>query len=512
MKKALWATDTDIDALLDKALFIGASIVCIRTTNSQLAKSIPKMQAKGLKVYGWRWPSIQPIDAAKDKSHWFAPNEAKYVSTLIDAGLDGYIVDPECDGDRAADCWNSPTLSKLAIEFCGAVKVAGRKKNRNFFFGLTSGGQYPDKNNHPQIPWAEFVAHSDAVFPQSYWVDDANRLNGGTPSSAFDECIPIWQTICPDRMEIVPMVGEIRYTTPSEIAAYQSIIDKHKISELHFYVFDQNVPQSHWDAIRLLRAPPEMEAVAALAIRSALTSVESVNYDKMKTLVARDESERVANSIVPPGTLPIYTGGDRAADATTFDVRIANAAKAEWDYFLNRTWHIDGKVSGPPSLEAISPWAERIATYWERIGEHWTGRTNEPWSAAFISWCVYQAGAAERFAYNKAHAEYIHWAIRNKLDNKPTAPFVGLKLKDTPLQRGDIVGGSRNGAHISYEAAAKTTGFDAHCDIVIEVTPRLVKTIGGNVTDTVTLTERAVTADGRLKLQGEWFVVIRAQF
>ena len=311
------------------------------------------------------------------------------------------------------------------------------------------------------------------------------------------------------------MVGEIRYTTPSEIAAYQDIIDKHKIPELHFYVFDHSIPQHNWDAIKLLKEAPKTETVAALSgLSNASASVfaENANYYEVETLEAGDVSEKIANPILPPETLPLETGGNRAADAAAFKTRVAIAAKAEWDYFLNRTRNIDGKVSGPPALEAISPWAERIATYWERIGQHWTGRTNEPWSAAFISWCAYQAGAAERFAYNKAHAEYIHWAIRNKLDKKPFAPFVGLKLKDTPLQRGDIVGGSRNGANMNYEEAAKSAGFDAHCDIVVEVTPKLVKTIGGNVTDTVTLAERTVTTDGRLKLRGEWFVVIRAQF
>ena len=130
MRKVLWAVDSQIKLVVDAANYIRAQAVCIRTTNKDLKRSIGSIKSQGIDVYGWRWPTVIPIDPGEDLLHRYAMNEAAYVRTLIDEGLDGYIVDPECDNARKIDCWNNKKA--LAAEFCDAIKLYGRSKNPNF--------------------------------------------------------------------------------------------------------------------------------------------------------------------------------------------------------------------------------------------------------------------------------------------------------------------------------------------------------------------------------------------
>ena len=171
MRKVLWAVDSEIKLVVDAANYIRAQAVCIRTTNKDLKRSIGSIKSQGIDVYGWRWPTVIPIDPGEDLLHRYAMNEAAYVRTLIDEGLDGYIVDPECDNARKIDCWNNKKA--LAAEFCDAIKLYGRRNNSKFLFGTTLGGEYP--TYFDQIPWSEFISHSDAAFPQCYWVGDHGR-------------------------------------------------------------------------------------------------------------------------------------------------------------------------------------------------------------------------------------------------------------------------------------------------------------------------------------------------
>ena len=54
----------------------------------------------------------------------------------------------------------------------------------------------------------------------------------------------------------------------------------------------------------------------------------------------------------------------------------------------------------------------RIADYWSALGlSDWDGCTDQPWSAAFISFMVREAGGGDRFAYSVAHRDYIRDAF-----------------------------------------------------------------------------------------------------
>src|SRR5262249_31836168 len=81
---------------------IGATAVAIRTDNDLLT-AIPAFHHKGLKVYGWRWPSAQRDGAMK---------EADHAASLLSKGLDGYIADPEGAPGKPFD-WDRRGLDHL---------------------------------------------------------------------------------------------------------------------------------------------------------------------------------------------------------------------------------------------------------------------------------------------------------------------------------------------------------------------------------------------------------------
>lgn len=116
-------------------------------------------------------------------------------------------------------------------------------------------------------------------------------------------------------------------------------------------------------------------------------------------------------------------------------------------------------------------------------------QSNHPWSAAFISWVLRQAGAGSRFRYAPAHASYIAWAKQNRLaDNQEF--FKAYRVHEVKPQVGDLVCFSRGKTRATYDNIQP--GMQTHCDLVTAVTPGVLR-IGGNVDNSVK--ERSVTTD-----------------
>src|SRR5271169_1520433 len=138
-------------------------------TTLVLSGAIRRFHDKNIKVYAWRWPAVRQVET--DSPHHYAIDEAEYVvETLIPAGLDGYIVDPESDSGRSLDDWNKSSLAPLARSFCDTIKAGAAAAGVDHFrFGVTSGCNYPSHAGKPDIPWSEFIGASDAVYPQTYW-------------------------------------------------------------------------------------------------------------------------------------------------------------------------------------------------------------------------------------------------------------------------------------------------------------------------------------------------------
>jgi len=119
----------------------------------------------------------------------------------------------------------------------------------------------------------------------------------------------------------------------------------------------------------------------------------------------------------------------------------------------------------------------------------------EPWSAAFISWVMCEAGLGDpaQFARSAAHITYIDQAIRARGGMAPDAAYVAYDAGDAPLNPGDLLCNSRDGTQYHTLADARQAfGMNAatHCDVVVKLDERnrRVLVIGGNVLSSVSLT------------------------
>lgn len=129
----------------------------------------------------------------------------------------------------------------------------------------------------------------------------------------------------------------------------------------------------------------------------------------------------------------------------------------------------------------------------------------EPWSAAFVSWVMCEAGLGDpaQFARDISHRVYIDQAIRARDGQAPDAAFVAYDAGEAEIGPGDLLCNARGRA--SYRSLADRraqTGRYAptHCDIVVKVDAAAgrILVIGGNVDQSVSLTMlRAIQREGQ---------------
>ena len=186
--------------------------------------------------------------------------------------------------------------------------------------------------------------------------------------------------------------------------------------------------------------------------------------------------------------------------------KLIEKAIGEWEFFgrctrsLSNAWHV-------VSDESDEPYKTHINRYWVSVGQPtWNGATDEPWSAAFISWCFKEAGAGAAFRGSAKHSIYIDRIRRD------TAADAKLSLRDPGLvavERGDLIWNVRgaNPVATTYAKAVERLKagdfFISHVDIVVEVRAGSCDSIGGNVSNrtpggSVTRSTWKLAADGKL--------------
>lgn len=151
----------------------------------------------------------------------------------------------------------------------------------------------------------------------------------------------------------------------------------------------------------------------------------------------------------------------------------------------------DGRIAGfLPDPDA----PRRVAAYWRSIG--WPGRDGTDgvaWSAAFVSWVFLNAGVpTDRFCPDQTHAVYLERLAERA--HMPDAALVPRGLDYAP-RVGDLVCAERQNSRLSFDNLNRGPG---HCDIVVEVQPRRLFAIGGNVSDSVSRSEFPLDGRGRL--------------
>jgi hypothetical protein len=232
-EKVLWVVNyPDLDWFIERAVFIKATAVAIRTDND-LADAIPAFHAKGIKVYGWRWPSAQRDRALK---------EADSVVKWLDQGLDGYYVDPEGAPGNHFD-WDQNDLETLAEDFCKRITAASPNKP----FGVTS--HFRGRKVFEKLPWKAFIKHATVLLPQAYWRVEQGTVTGGDPKKNYLTSINEWEALGSPKNLIVPMAGELERSTAEEIQRYAAAATAQGISSLHFYTATKAIKPGVWKAI-----------------------------------------------------------------------------------------------------------------------------------------------------------------------------------------------------------------------------------------------------------------------
>jgi hypothetical protein len=231
-----------------------------------------------------------------------------------------------------------------------------------------------------------------------------------------------------------------------------------------------------------------------------------------------------------PGGMTVQSTPCRTASLEGARRRIVDVAVQEWAFFgfpvVDRTdiSVTAARRTGPRrrgwlAADEASRVATSIAGYWavtaegswivDRQNDEWEGpeglaaRWNAPWSAAFISWVMCEAGLGEMSQFHRsiAHREYIDQAIRARDGMDAEAAYVAYDAGEAQIEPGDLLCNARASANYRMLADRRSdVGRFAptHCDIVVKIDERAgrIFVIGGNVEQSVSLTILPLRRDG----------------
>lgn len=288
---------------------------------------------------------------------------------------------------------------------------------------------------------------------------------------------------------------------------------------------------------------------AALALCAILSAGPALAQEQPR--LPRDQFDVIAPSERVTGVrghVEIIQTGCRVGPTAWARRRIVDVAAQEWGVFGFQTFDVTQPETRllPPGVvaDAVNPELEAprlgrlglragrqeadpamdasIAGYWSatadgrtvvgRQNRQWRdgeGETNwvEPWSAAFVSWVMCEAGLGDmaQFRRDIAHWVYIDQAIEARDGETPGAAYVAHDLGEADLAPGDLLCNARGRSRYRTLADRRQEqGEQAplHCDIVVRVdaSARTVAVIGGNVINGVSLTILPLAeTNGRLR-------------
>lgn len=196
------------------------------------------------------------------------------------------------------------------------------------------------------------------------------------------------------------------------------------------------------------------------------------------------------------------------------DDRVAAAAWHEWKRYGGNIVDYSGRNSrNGGGHESRDPLASRIGTYWRAAGRpEWGGRSNKPWSGAFVTWVAKDAGINGRdFRPAGRHADYMKAMLDQQLAGRP-GRYVVKDWRDVTPKGGDLVcAGARAAGHRDTRALRAAIDREVtHCDVVIDNRNGRLRVVGGNVSDSVSMSFFPTDSSGRLQpVRGRpWFAVV----
>jgi hypothetical protein len=286
-------------------------------------------------------------------------------------------------------------------------------------------------------------------------------------------------------------------------------------------------------AFRQIRIAPWLAGLVFLA--SAPAAAQPAPLDRLPASVL-DVTPPTARVSGAPGAMTIRARACRTLPIADVRRRIVDVAAQEWGFFgfpirdeaavstleWARTLEADGDRAffwrgffPRLSDEDASRVATSIAGYWAvtpeatmmvtRQNAAWSGplggaggrpdapRRSDPWSAAFISWVMCEAGLGEASGFQRAiaHHAYIDQAIRARQGSAPQAAFAAYDAGEAAIAPGDLLCSARRPVYRSLAERRRQMGVGArtHCDVVVKIdeSASRIYAIGGNVGRAVSL-------------------------
>ena len=174
--------------------------------------------------------------------------------------------------------------------------------------------------------------------------------------------------------------------------------------------------------------------------------------------------------------------------------------RIRFEYTTRRAPTPDAREGGRVAASIAGYWAVTpegpgiVRAQTERWSERGAGvRWNAPWSAAFISWVMCEAGLETRDEFHRAvaHWTYVDQAIRARDGRAESAGYVAYDIGERTVEPGDLLCSGRRPRYQNLAARRSQMGEGAssHCDIVVEVDDEAgrILAIGGNVLRAVSL-------------------------
>lgn len=194
---------------------------------------------------------------------------------------------------------------------------------------------------------------------------------------------------------------------------------------------------------------------------------------------------------------------------------VLTLTRGEWEAFGRQRVYVE---DGVLVIKPVGVWeddrkgSELVAKYWQILDPDTplTGQDcDEPWSAAFTSWVMIRGGVDSRqFERSAAHRDYVRKIIAHETD-----PGFRLKPRDPAdyaPRPGDIICRGRGPNRDIADYRSMPADAALHCDIVVANADGKLQSIGGNVRQSVSMSERDVDPEG--KLAAPWFIVIENRY
>ena len=258
------------------------------------------------------------------------------------------------------------------------------------------------------------------------------------------------------------------------------------------------------------RSAIKVATAAILGLGYASVLGQSLVFERLPAalLDVTPPSSRVEGA---PGEMRIVSNECRALPAGNLRQRIVNTAVQEWAYFgfsvydqthlrgvnTSRRWtrpridpaeaeRVAASIAGYWSAAPNSSWiVQDQNNRWERSGP--ATRWRNPWSAAFVSWVMCEAGLGDsaRFQRAIAHHTYIDQAIAARDQQDSGAAYQAFEVGEQVVQPGDMLcrGYRPFYSSIAQRKTQMGEGARTHCDIVVKVDEKNEQflMIGGNV-------------------------------